>query len=295
MMLSPFFSCLISHENRPLIQWKSGIARLGGLTRSGKVLIPRTLLIPLPFPLSLTLYRPQYPFSSAPSLTNLLHSLGMSKKRSRNRFVHFSFFPSSFLPFKIPMASTQVKKIHPPFPQAKRFARAMHASLVFCSTSASINVQKIFKIVLAKAFDLKCVIPEIEGVGEPILIYVDVWILSCLSPSPPPSPSMLSRCFLAVPLSLSLSLSFSPFAALFLLCVWTSLYTRSFCNASLGYVCVCVCVVWRGCTEGGMVKVCFFDFYRALAVCAFHLRECSLNNFKDLEPLFLLAGRRDVC
>ena len=58
---------------------------------------------------------------------------------------------------------------------------------------------------------------------------------------------------------------------------------------------VCVCMVWRGCTEGGMVKVCFFDFYRALAVCAFHLRECSLNNFKDLEPLFLLAGRRDVC
>ncbi|KAF8201090.1 small GTPase [Mycena galopus ATCC 62051] len=58
--------------------------------------------------------------------------------------------------------------------QAKRFARAMHASLIFCSTSASINVQKIFKIVLAKAFDLKCVIPEIEGVGEPVLVYVDV-------------------------------------------------------------------------------------------------------------------------
>lgn len=50
----------------------------------------------------------------------------------------------------------------------------MHASLIFCSTSASINIQKIFKIVLAKAFDLKCVIPEIEGVGEPILIYIDV-------------------------------------------------------------------------------------------------------------------------
>jgi len=62
-----------------------------------------------------------------------------------------------------------------PHSKAKRFARAMHASLIFCSTSASINVQKIFKIVLAKAFDLKCVIPEIEGVGEPILIYVDVW------------------------------------------------------------------------------------------------------------------------
>jgi len=58
--------------------------------------------------------------------------------------------------------------------QAKKFSKAMHASLIFCSTAASINVQKIFKIVLAKAFDLKCVIPEIEGAGEPILIYVDI-------------------------------------------------------------------------------------------------------------------------
>lgn len=64
--------------------------------------------------------------------------------------------------------------IRPPPRQAKRFAKAMHASLIFCSTSASINVQKIFKIVLAKAFDLKCVIPEIDGVGEPVLMYVDV-------------------------------------------------------------------------------------------------------------------------
>jgi GTP-binding protein of the ras superfamily involved in termination of M-phase len=58
--------------------------------------------------------------------------------------------------------------------QARRFAKAMHASLIFCSTAASINVQKIFKVVLAKAFDLKCVIPEIDGVGEPVLLYVDV-------------------------------------------------------------------------------------------------------------------------
>jgi len=50
----------------------------------------------------------------------------------------------------------------------------MHAPLIFSSTAASINVQKIFKIVLAKAFDLKCVIPEIHNVGEPILIYVDL-------------------------------------------------------------------------------------------------------------------------
>ncbi|GFZ42896.1 GTPase spg1 [Saitozyma sp. JCM 24511] len=58
--------------------------------------------------------------------------------------------------------------------QAKRFSKAMHAPLIFCSTSHSINVQKIFKIVLAKAFDLKCVIPEIDEVGEPILLYVEV-------------------------------------------------------------------------------------------------------------------------
>ncbi|RVD84193.1 uncharacterized protein DFL_005957 [Arthrobotrys flagrans] len=58
--------------------------------------------------------------------------------------------------------------------QAKRFARAMKASLIFSSTSHSINVQKIFKIVLSKAFDLKCTIPEIENVGDPLLIYQDV-------------------------------------------------------------------------------------------------------------------------
>ncbi|ORX36433.1 P-loop containing nucleoside triphosphate hydrolase protein [Kockovaella imperatae] len=51
--------------------------------------------------------------------------------------------------------------------QSKRFSKAMHAPLVsrsmfaasdqqiFCSTAQAINVQKIFKIVLAKAFDLK--------------------------------------------------------------------------------------------------------------------------------------------
>ncbi|KAM0805085.1 septum-promoting GTP-binding protein [Usnea florida] len=58
--------------------------------------------------------------------------------------------------------------------QARRFAKAMRASLVFSSTSHSINVQKIFKIVLSKAFDLRCTIPEIENTGEPLLIYQHV-------------------------------------------------------------------------------------------------------------------------
>jgi GTP-binding protein of the ras superfamily involved in termination of M-phase len=63
----------------------------------------------------------------------------------------------------------------------------MKASLIFSSTSHSINVQEvalaslhskihayrcqIFKIVLSKAFDLKCTIPEIENIGEPLLLY----------------------------------------------------------------------------------------------------------------------------
>lgn len=55
--------------------------------------------------------------------------------------------------------------------KARRFAKAMKASVIFSSTSHSINVQKIFKIVLSKAFDLRCTIPEIENVGEPILLY----------------------------------------------------------------------------------------------------------------------------
>jgi GTP-binding protein of the ras superfamily involved in termination of M-phase len=55
--------------------------------------------------------------------------------------------------------------------QAQRYAKAMRASLIFCSASQSINVQKIFKIVLSKAFDLKCTIPRIEKIGHPILEY----------------------------------------------------------------------------------------------------------------------------
>jgi len=55
--------------------------------------------------------------------------------------------------------------------QARKFAAAMKAPLIFCSTSHSINVQKIFKIVISKAFDLNCTIEKIIGTGEPILEY----------------------------------------------------------------------------------------------------------------------------
>jgi len=55
--------------------------------------------------------------------------------------------------------------------QARKFAKAMKASLIFCSASKSINIAKIFKIVLAKAFRLKCNVPTISKVGDPILEY----------------------------------------------------------------------------------------------------------------------------
>jgi len=55
--------------------------------------------------------------------------------------------------------------------QARRFAKAMKAPLIFCSASHSININKIFKIVLSKVFQLKCAVEEISTVGHPIIEY----------------------------------------------------------------------------------------------------------------------------
>ena len=55
--------------------------------------------------------------------------------------------------------------------QAKKFAKAMKAPLIFSSSSHAINVQKTFKIVLSQVFNLKCTIPKITKVGDPILIF----------------------------------------------------------------------------------------------------------------------------
>lgn len=55
--------------------------------------------------------------------------------------------------------------------QAKKFGLVMKAPVIFCSTSHSINVQKIFKIILSKAFDLKLNLDEIKNTGEPILLF----------------------------------------------------------------------------------------------------------------------------
>eukprot|EP00753_Platysulcus_tardus_P004688 PLAT12581.1.p1 GENE.PLAT12581.1~~PLAT12581.1.p1 ORF type:complete len:296 (+),score=108.17 PLAT12581.1:37-888(+) len=55
--------------------------------------------------------------------------------------------------------------------QAMKFAKAMKAPLIFTSASHSVNVQKIFKLVLSKVFDLRCTIPKVLRIGDPILLY----------------------------------------------------------------------------------------------------------------------------
>ncbi|KAG5440475.1 hypothetical protein PCK2_000503 [Pneumocystis canis] len=91
----------------------------------------------------------------------------------------YTYFPKTAIPFLVGtkydhFANFPKEDQEEITKQSRRFARAMKASLIFCSTSHSINVQKIFKIVLSKAFDLKCTIPEIINIGEPILEYTNV-------------------------------------------------------------------------------------------------------------------------
>lgn len=54
---------------------------------------------------------------------------------------------------------------------ARKYAKAMKAPLIFSSASHSVNVQKLFKIVLSKVFDLKSTVAEISAIGEPLLIF----------------------------------------------------------------------------------------------------------------------------
>jgi len=52
--------------------------------------------------------------------------------------------------------------------QARKFARAMKASLIFCSAKKGINVAKIFKAILTTTFRIKAEIHEVTQVGQPI-------------------------------------------------------------------------------------------------------------------------------
>ena len=47
----------------------------------------------------------------------------------------------------------------------------MKAPLVFCSSAQGVNVQKIFKIILSKVFDVPCQVGKLTGSNEPIIEY----------------------------------------------------------------------------------------------------------------------------
>jgi len=55
--------------------------------------------------------------------------------------------------------------------KARKYAKVMKAPLVFTSSTHSVNVQNLYKIVLAKVFDLRCTLDKITGVGEPLLVF----------------------------------------------------------------------------------------------------------------------------
>eukprot|EP00249_Psilotum_nudum_P002071 c14911_g1_i1 orf=114-1022(-) len=55
--------------------------------------------------------------------------------------------------------------------QARFYAEAMEASLFFSSVTHNINIHKIFKVIVAKLFDLPCNISRNLKFGEPIIDY----------------------------------------------------------------------------------------------------------------------------
>lgn len=54
---------------------------------------------------------------------------------------------------------------------ARRYARAMKAPLMFTSSSHSINVQKVFKILFGAVFAIDCKVERSSNFGEPIIEY----------------------------------------------------------------------------------------------------------------------------
>jgi len=59
--------------------------------------------------------------------------------------------------------------------QARKFAKAMRAPLIYCSSKKSINIKKIFQIVIAKVFKLRPKVAEVKKCAEPIIEYKTVW------------------------------------------------------------------------------------------------------------------------
>ena len=78
-----------------------------------------------------------------------------------NKVLLFTIFFGFFI-FKIKLTCT----FHI---QARAYARAMKATLFFSSATHNINVNKIFKFIMAKLFNLPWTIERNLKVGEPII------------------------------------------------------------------------------------------------------------------------------
>lgn len=59
--------------------------------------------------------------------------------------------------------------------QARKFSKAMKAPLIYCSSSHSINIKKIFQIIIAKVFHLRPKVAEAKKHTEPIVEYKAIW------------------------------------------------------------------------------------------------------------------------
>jgi GTP-binding protein of the ras superfamily involved in termination of M-phase len=55
--------------------------------------------------------------------------------------------------------------------KAKKFAAAIGAPLVYCSSTRSINVKKLFQIVIGSVFGLKPKIEQVDDPGKPVVIF----------------------------------------------------------------------------------------------------------------------------
>jgi Gtp-binding protein of the ras superfamily involved in termination of M-phase len=54
---------------------------------------------------------------------------------------------------------------------ARKFAKAMKAPVIFCSAADSVNVAHIFKLCLSKVFDLNCTLDKCTDSNSPVLDY----------------------------------------------------------------------------------------------------------------------------
>lgn len=61
-----------------------------------------------------------------------------------------------------------------------QFAKALGSPVIYTSSKGSVNIQKIFKVVLGMAFELSMDLPEQTAVGEPLLIFKSQSIVSAL-------------------------------------------------------------------------------------------------------------------